>query len=114
MNVHRPATSQVPSCVVAGGSLVGMSAAIALSRLGMNVTVLELSPARAEAGGGGLGGGGGLLQEGAGIGDAPPVVHGPDRDTTAWHLLQAWLEDHALAQGVTVFRGTRVMAVQPG
>ena len=114
MNVHRPAASQVPRCVVAGGSLVGMSAAIALSRLGMNVTVLELSPARAEAGGGGLGVDVELLQKVTGISDAPPVVHGPDRDTTAWHLLQGWLEDRALAQDVTVFRGTRVTAVQPG
>jgi 2-polyprenyl-6-methoxyphenol hydroxylase-like FAD-dependent oxidoreductase len=114
VNVRRPADSQVPSCVVAGGSLVGMSAATALSRLGMNVTVLELSPARAEAGGGGLGVDVELLQKVTGIADVPPVVHGPDRDTTAWHLLQGWLEDHALAQGVTVYRGTRVKAVHPG
>jgi len=114
MNVGRPAAEQVPHCVVAGGSLVGMSAAIALSRLGMNVTVLELSPARAESGGGGLGVDVELLQGVTGIGDAPPVVHGPDRDTTAWHLLQGWLEDHALAHGVTVCRGTRVTAVQSG
>ena len=39
-------------CVVAGGSLVGLSAAIALSRAGIDVTVLERSPARAVAGGG--------------------------------------------------------------
>ena len=40
-------------CVVVGGSLVGLSAAVALSRLGMDVTVLERSPARASDGGGG-------------------------------------------------------------
>jgi hypothetical protein len=38
-----------------GGSLVGLSAAIALSRLGTNVTVPERSPSRAAEGGAGLG-----------------------------------------------------------
>jgi 2-polyprenyl-6-methoxyphenol hydroxylase-like FAD-dependent oxidoreductase len=113
MNVRRSAAGQAPHCVVAGGSLVGLSAAIALSRLGINVTVLERSPARASAGGGGLGVDTTLLQEVTGIGDAPPVVHGSDRDTTAWHLLQGWLEDHALARGIVVRRGTQVTAVQP-
>lgn len=51
-------------CVVAGGSLVGLSAAIALSRLGMDVTVLERSPARAVEGGGGLGVDAGLATPG--------------------------------------------------
>ncbi len=37
-------------CVVAGGSLVGLSVAIALSRLGLKVTVAERSPARAADG----------------------------------------------------------------
>jgi 2-polyprenyl-6-methoxyphenol hydroxylase-like FAD-dependent oxidoreductase len=50
-----------------------------------------------------------------GIGEEPPVLHGIDRDTTAWHLLQGWLEEHAVRRpGVTVHRGTQVTAVDPG
>jgi 2-polyprenyl-6-methoxyphenol hydroxylase-like FAD-dependent oxidoreductase len=102
-------------CVVAGGSLVGLSAAIALSRLGMNVTVLERSPARAVDGGGGLGVNVALLQQVTGIDVEPPVVHGTDRDTTAWHLLQGWLEDHAQRRhGVTMHRGAQVTGAAPG
>jgi 2-polyprenyl-6-methoxyphenol hydroxylase-like FAD-dependent oxidoreductase len=102
-------------CVVAGGSLVGLSAAIALSRAGMDVTVLERSPARAVAGGGGLGVDVTLLQQVTGLRGEPPVLHGVDRDTTAWHLLQGWLEDQAGRRpGVTVHRGTEVSAVHPG
>lgn len=56
-----------------------------------------------------------LLQQVTGIDDEPPVVHGTDRDTTAWHLLQGWLEDHALRRrGITVHRGVQVSGVQPG
>ena len=56
-----------------------------------------------------------LLQQVTGIDDEPPVVHGTDRDTTAWHLLQGWLEDHALRRrGITVHRGIQVSGVQPG
>ena len=103
------------SCVVAGGSLVGLSAAIALSRRGITVTVLERSPSRAGTDGGGLGVDVALLQQVTGIDDDPPVVHGTDRDTTAWHLLQGWLEDHALRRrGITVHRGVQVSGVQPG
>jgi glycine/D-amino acid oxidase-like deaminating enzyme len=102
-------------CVVAGGSLVGLSAAIALSRLGITVTVLERSPSRARADGGGLGVDVALLQQVTGIDGEPPVVHGTDRDTTAWHLLQGWLEDHALRhRGITVHRGIQASGVQPG
>jgi len=102
-------------CVVAGGSLVGLSAAIALSRLGMVVTVLERSPARAVEGGGGLGVDVALLQQVTGLRGDPPVLHGVDRDTTAWHLLQGWLEDQATRRtGVTVHRGTEVTGVDPG
>jgi 2-polyprenyl-6-methoxyphenol hydroxylase-like FAD-dependent oxidoreductase len=102
-------------CVVAGGSLVGLSAAIALSRAGMDVTVLERSPARAVAGGGGLGVDVALLQQVTGLRGEPPVLHGVDRDTTAWHLLQGWLEDQASRRpGVRLHRGTEVTAVHPG
>jgi 2-polyprenyl-6-methoxyphenol hydroxylase-like FAD-dependent oxidoreductase len=102
-------------CVVAGGSLVGLSAAIALSRLGMVVTVLERSPARAAEGGGGLGVDVALLQQVTGLRADPPVLHGVDRDTTGWHLLQGWLEDQATRRrGVTVHRGTEVTGVHPG
>jgi 2-polyprenyl-6-methoxyphenol hydroxylase-like FAD-dependent oxidoreductase len=109
------ATARPVRCVVAGGSLVGLSTAIALSRLGMDVTVLERSPARAVDGGGGLGVDVALLRRVTGISEEPPVLHGTDRDTTAWHLLQGWLETHALRYpGVTVHRGTEVTTVHPG
>jgi 2-polyprenyl-6-methoxyphenol hydroxylase-like FAD-dependent oxidoreductase len=102
-------------CVVVGGSLVGLSAAIALSRLGFAVTVAERSPARAVDGGGGLGVDVALLREVTGIETDPPVLHGIDRDGTAWHLLQGWLEEHAARlPGVTVWRGTQVSTVTPG
>jgi 2-polyprenyl-6-methoxyphenol hydroxylase-like FAD-dependent oxidoreductase len=102
-------------CAVAGGSLVGLSAAIALSRLGFDVTVLERSPARAADGGGGLGVDVALLGQVTGITSPPPVLHGVDRDTTAWHLLQGWLEAHAVRRaGLTLHRGTQVTSVQPG
>jgi 2-polyprenyl-6-methoxyphenol hydroxylase-like FAD-dependent oxidoreductase len=102
-------------CVVAGGSLVGLSAAIALSRLGFEVTVAERSPARAVDGGGGLGVDVALLRAVTGIDADPPVLHGIDRDGTAWHLLQGWLEDHAARlPGVSIRRGTDVSAVTPG
>jgi 2-polyprenyl-6-methoxyphenol hydroxylase-like FAD-dependent oxidoreductase len=102
-------------CVVAGGSLVGLSAAIALSRLGFEVTVAERSPAPAVDGGGGLGVDVALLREVTGIGADPPVLHGIDRDGTAWHLLQGWLEEHAARlPGVSVLRGVQVASVTPG
>jgi len=102
-------------CVVAGGSLVGLSAAIALSRLGLEVTVAERSPAQAVDGGGGLGVDVALLREVTGIDGDPPVLHGIDRDGTAWHLLQGWLEEQAARlPGVSVRRGRQVVTVTAG
>jgi 2-polyprenyl-6-methoxyphenol hydroxylase-like FAD-dependent oxidoreductase len=110
----RPAGPPV-RCVAVGGSLVGLSAAIALSSRGFDVIVAERSPARAVEGGGGLGVDVGLLREVTGIDEDPPVQHGIDRDTTAWHLLQSWLEDHASRlAGVTVRRGTDVISATTG
>jgi 2-polyprenyl-6-methoxyphenol hydroxylase-like FAD-dependent oxidoreductase len=101
--------------VVVGGSLVGLSAAIALSRLGTEVTVAERSPARAADGGGGLGVDVALLREVTAIKADPPVLHGIDRDGSAWHLLQGWLEEHAAhLPGVRVLRSKQVCAVTPG
>ena len=84
---NGPATASVPQsdarpirCVVVGGSLVGLSAAIALSRLGAEVTVAERSPVRAVDGGGGLGVDVALLRQVTGIDADPPVLHGIDRD----------------------------------
>jgi 2-polyprenyl-6-methoxyphenol hydroxylase-like FAD-dependent oxidoreductase len=102
-------------CVVAGGSLVGLSTAIALSRLGFEVTVAERSPAQAVDGGGGLGVDVALLREVTGIDADPPVLHGIDRDGTAWHLLQGWLEEHATRlPSVRVLRSQDVVTVTPG
>jgi 2-polyprenyl-6-methoxyphenol hydroxylase-like FAD-dependent oxidoreductase len=119
--VNRPAAGARPSgqaplrCLVVGGSLVGLTAAIALSRLGLAVTVAERSLTRAVDGGGGIGVDVALLRKATGLTGEPPVLHGIDRDGTAWHLLQAWLEEHAAGiQNVTVLRGTSVTAVAPG
>jgi 2-polyprenyl-6-methoxyphenol hydroxylase-like FAD-dependent oxidoreductase len=109
------ATVRRVRCVVAGGSLVGLSLAIALSELGMEVTVLERSPAPAVEVGGGLGVDIDLLRQVTGIREEPPALHGIDRDTTAWHLLQGWLEAHAVRRpGISVHRGTEVTTVHPG
>jgi 2-polyprenyl-6-methoxyphenol hydroxylase-like FAD-dependent oxidoreductase len=116
---HTAARRQAPGaagpalrCVIVGGSLVGLSGAIALSRLGFTVTVAERSPARAVDGGGGLGVDVDLLRRATGLAQQPPVLHGVDRDGTAWHLLQAWLEEHATATPmVTLLRDTHVVTV---
>jgi 2-polyprenyl-6-methoxyphenol hydroxylase-like FAD-dependent oxidoreductase len=77
--------------VVIGGSLVGLSAALAMSRVGIRVTVLERSPRFVPSAGGGLGVDRLLLQWVTGRSDGLPVYRGPDRDTTAWTLLRNWL-----------------------
>jgi 2-polyprenyl-6-methoxyphenol hydroxylase-like FAD-dependent oxidoreductase len=83
--------------VIVGGSIVGLSSALALARVGADVTVLERSDLRALDIGGGLGVDVELIQHVTGVTSAPPVCRGVDRDTTAWQLLRDWLEDSAAA-----------------
>jgi 2-polyprenyl-6-methoxyphenol hydroxylase-like FAD-dependent oxidoreductase len=114
LGAASPRAARPLRCVVVGGSLVGLSVAVALSRLGAEVTVAERSPAKTVSGGG-LGADVALLRQVTGIDADPPVLHGVDRDTTAWHLLQGWLEDRAgQLPAVSVRRDTEVVAVEPG
>jgi 2-polyprenyl-6-methoxyphenol hydroxylase-like FAD-dependent oxidoreductase len=101
--------------LVVGGSLVGLSSAIALARSGTRVTILERTGSSGYEGGGGLGVDVDLLAAVTGRSDAPPVYRGPDRDTTAWPLLAGWLESQARSvPGVEVVRGAEVVEVGDG
>jgi 2-polyprenyl-6-methoxyphenol hydroxylase-like FAD-dependent oxidoreductase len=98
--------------VVVGGSLVGLSMAIALAHEGAMVTVLERTPRSAYEGGGGLGVDVDLLARVTGLEGSPPVCQGVDRATTAWPLLAGWLETAAGAvSGVEIQRGAEVVEV---
>ncbi len=101
--------------VVVGGSLVGLSMAIALARRGATVTVLERTPSAGYEGGGGLGVDLDLLTRVTGLTDRPPVCQGRDRATTAWPLLAGWLEEHALAvPAIEIRRAAEVVEVGDG
>ncbi len=98
--------------VVVGGSLVGLSMAIALSQRGAAVTVLERTRRAGYEGGGGLGVDLDLLARVTGLPESPPVCQGRDRATTAWPLLAGWLEEHALAlPAVEIERAAEVVEV---
>jgi 2-polyprenyl-6-methoxyphenol hydroxylase-like FAD-dependent oxidoreductase len=102
------------SVVVVGGSVVGMSTALALRRTGAAVTVLERT-AESVTGGGGLGVDLPLLRQVTGLDGGPPVFRGPDRDTTAWHLLRDWLQSACLADpGIQLRHQTTVTSLQAG
>jgi 2-polyprenyl-6-methoxyphenol hydroxylase-like FAD-dependent oxidoreductase len=101
--------------VVVGGSLVGLSTAIALARRGATVTVLERTPQAGYEGGGGLGVDLDLLARATGLADSPPVCQGRDRATTAWPLLAGWLEEHARAvPTIDIQRAAEVVEVGDG
>ena len=81
--------------VIVGGSITGLSSALALARAGADVTVLERSDLRALDIGGGLGVDVELIQQITGVTSVPPVCRGVDRETTAWQLLRDWLAECA-------------------
>lgn len=102
--------------VIVGGSIVGLSMALALAREGARVTVLERwGPASIEIGGG-LGVDVELIQQVTGVtSSAPAVCHGVDRDTTAWQLLRDWLERAvSTVSSIELRAGVNVVAVADG
>lgn len=115
MTVANTSGTPVRQVVVVGGSLVGLSMAIALAHEGALVTVLERTPQAGYEGGGGLGVDVDLLTRVTGVRGSPPVCQGVDRATTAWPLLAGWLETEARAvSGVEVQRGAEVVEVGDG
>ena len=111
------AANRIPRArvVVVGGSLVGLSTAIALARQGATVTVVERTGTAGYEGGGGLGVDLALLARVTGLAGHPPVCQGSDRATTAWPLLAEWLETQARSvTGVEVVRAANVVEVGDG
>jgi 2-polyprenyl-6-methoxyphenol hydroxylase-like FAD-dependent oxidoreductase len=105
----------VRQILVVGGSLVGLSTAVALASRGARVRVLERTPRGGYEGGGGLGVDIRLLRRVTGLAGSPPVCQGTDRATTAWALLAGWLEEQArAARGIDVERGAEVVDVGDG
>ena len=99
---------------MAGGSLVGLSAAIALSRLGITVTVLEHSPSRAGTDGRGLGLLDGQTVHGSLVSEAlPGRVRERLATFAAANWPSPWREALAVAlAGGTVF-GTPIVHYKP-
>lgn len=102
------------SAIVVGGSLTGLSLAIALSRVGVRVTVVEQYRGQ-DRGGSGLGVDRELLSAVTGVDatktarvKALPVVRSY-REATTWHAIHGWLR--AVADetgGIDVVEGARV------
>jgi 2-polyprenyl-6-methoxyphenol hydroxylase-like FAD-dependent oxidoreductase len=112
-NQHSP-TSPLRAVIV-GGSLVGLSTAIALARHDISVIVLERTGTTDYPGGGGLGVDLGLLAQVTGLPGHPPICQGTDRATTAWPLLVAWLERHARSlPNIEIVRAAEVVEVNDG
>jgi 2-polyprenyl-6-methoxyphenol hydroxylase-like FAD-dependent oxidoreductase len=72
-----------------------LCAALALANKGASVVVVERTSAGAHEGGGGLGIDVDAIKLVTRLTTSPPVCHGVDRDTTAWHLVRDWLEHSA-------------------
>ncbi|MGD0050978.1 MAG: FAD-dependent monooxygenase [Vulcanimicrobiaceae bacterium] len=106
------------SAIVVGGSLVGLSLAIALARRGVAVTVLEQTVG-AERGGTGLGVDRAILARVTGIdprtdaaGSPMPVIR-THRETSTWFAIRGWLRSAAaLTPGIEVRENERVLSLR--
>ena len=104
--------------LVVGGSLTGLSCALALARYGVSSRVVERVEAR-NRGGGGLGVDRGLLQHVTGLDPfrrtaSPPLpVVSSYRESTSWLALHNWLRENALAQPlVAVEEGVTLESIE--
>jgi 2-polyprenyl-6-methoxyphenol hydroxylase-like FAD-dependent oxidoreductase len=105
------------TALVVGGSLTGLAVAVALARVGVQVTVVEQNQP-GERGGTGLGVERRLLSQETGVDatrsaaiPALPVVR-THRETSTWHAIHGWLRAVADATGgVELREGARVDAV---
>jgi 2-polyprenyl-6-methoxyphenol hydroxylase-like FAD-dependent oxidoreductase len=115
-NTHHEqrALSDNGSVIAVGGSLTGLALAIALSRIGVRLTVVEQNHGQ-DRGGTGLGVDRELLSAVTGV-DATksakvkelPVVR-THRETSTWHGIRGWLRAVADATGnIEVLEGARV------
>jgi 2-polyprenyl-6-methoxyphenol hydroxylase-like FAD-dependent oxidoreductase len=115
--MRRTRAGTTGSAIVVGGSLTGLALAIALSRIGIGVTVVEQNRGQ-DRGGTGLGIDRELLSAVTGI-DATksalvkelPVIR-TQRETSTWHAIQEWLRAAAdVAGNIEVLEGARVESV---
>jgi 2-polyprenyl-6-methoxyphenol hydroxylase-like FAD-dependent oxidoreductase len=92
--------------IVVGGSLSGLSVAIALARLGHQIAVFER--ATSFSGGAGLGVDVSLLRAVTGDSGSPAVIHG-NRMSSSWYIVRAWLlEVASRTVGLTLHEGVEM------
>ncbi len=111
MTTARPASRR--RAVVAGGSLAGLCAALALSKDGWHVTVLERSTSD-PVGGTGISIDRQLLGDVIGADTSGLPVLDAGFPATAWGLIHSVLSDEVVRRpSIEVLRGRRVLGVRP-